>query len=152
MTSEDISPLDRLVIVKECESLIARFAERNDARDADALAAMFVEDGSFARPTAPDKPIRGREAIREQFRARPAGKMTRHICANTVVDIVSKTEASAVSYILLFTATLADGAALPVKADAKQLLGAYRDRIVRDTDGVWKFKERVGSLAMSIED
>jgi len=151
MTREDISPLDRLIIVKECEGLIARFAERNDARDADALAAMFVEDGSFARPTAPDKPVRGREAIREQFRARPANKMSRHICANTVVDVVSKTEANVVSYILLFTATLEDGATLPVEADAKKLLGAYRDRIVRDADGIWKFKERIGSLAMTIE-
>jgi ketosteroid isomerase-like protein len=152
MTHEDISPLDRLLIIKECESLIVRFAERNDARDADALAQMFVEDGSFARPTAPDRPIRGREAIREQFRARPANKMTRHICANTVVEVVDRTEATAVSYILLFTATLEDGATLPVKADARKLLGAYRDLIVRDTDGIWKFRERVGSLAMSIED
>jgi len=152
MTLDDISPLDRLLIVKECESLIARFAERNDARDPDAIAQMFVEDGSFARPTAPDKPVHGREAIREQFRARPANKMTRHICANTIVDVVSGTEAKAVSTIVLYTAPVEEGATLPVKADAKKLLGAYHDRIVRDADGIWKFKERVGSLAMLIED
>ena len=147
---EQATPQERLLIVQECMQLIARFAQSIDARDADALADMFVEDGSFARPTAPESPVRGREAIREQFRARPANNMTRHICANVVVDVASKTEATVQSYILLFTATLADGAPLPAKADPKQLLGAYRDRIVRDRDGVWKFKERIGSLAMSV--
>jgi ketosteroid isomerase-like protein len=147
----EIAPLERLLIVQACSELIARFAERIDARDADALAAMFVEDGSFARPTAPDAPVRGREAIREQFRARPANKLTRHIVANTIVTVKSAVEATAQSTILLFTATLAEGAKLPVKTDAKQLLGAYEDVLVRDRDGVWKFKERRGSLAMTIE-
>jgi ketosteroid isomerase-like protein len=148
---EQFTPQERLLIVQECTQLIARFAERNDARDADAVAEMFVEDGVFARPTAPDAPVRGREAIRAQFRARPANKMTRHICANVLVDVLSHTEATSQSYILLFTATLAEGAALPAKADPKQLLGAYHDRIVRDQDGHWKFKERIGSLAMSVD-
>lgn len=150
MASQSVDALERLLIVQDCTALIARFAERNDARDADALAEMFVEDGVFARPTAPDKPVRGREAIREQFRARPAGRMTRHLCANTVVTVESATQASAHSYVLLFTAAHGEGAPLPVQADGKQLLGAFRDLMVRDGDGVWKFKERLGSLAMAI--
>jgi uncharacterized protein (TIGR02246 family) len=145
-----ISPLEHLLIVQACTALIHRFADRNDARDANALADMFVEDGVFARPTAPDKPVTGREAIRAQFAARPPGKLTRHICSNTIVTVVSASEATAVSTILLYTATLSEGAVLPVKADAKQLLGAYEDRIVRDNDGAWKFKERRGSLAMNV--
>ena len=150
MAETQVSALERLLIIQECTQLIARFAERNDARDADALADMFVEDGVFMRPTAPDAPVRGREAIREQFRARPPNKLTRHVCANTVVTVKSTIEATAHSYILLFTATLMDGAVMPVKADAKQLLGAYDDRIVRDADGVWRFRERRGSLSMTV--
>jgi uncharacterized protein (TIGR02246 family) len=150
MSTSSLSVIERLAIQQECTQLIARFAERNDARDPDAVAEMFVEDGLFARPTAPDAPVQGREAIRAQFRARPANKMTRHVCANVIVEVESATEAAAVSTILLYTATLADDGELPVKADAKQLIGAYRDRIVRDRDGVWRFKERRGSLAMSV--
>ena len=149
--SNGLAPLERMLIVQQCTQLIARFAERNDARDADALAAMFVDDGIFVRPTAPDAPVKGREAIREQFRARPANKLTRHVVANIIVTVTSATEAAAQSTILLFTATLAEGAKLPVKADARQLVGAYDDILVRDADGVWKFKERRGSLAIIVE-
>jgi ketosteroid isomerase-like protein len=142
--------LEKLLIVQACTDLIHRFADRIDARDADALAEMFVEDGIFARPTAPDQPIQGRETLRAQFAARPAGKLTRHICTNTIVNVVSPSEATARSLILLYTATLADGVKLPVQADGKQLIGAYDDRIVRDSDGMWKFKERRGSLAVNV--
>jgi len=145
-----VSALDRLLIVEACRDLIARFAERNDARDADALADMFVEDGVFVRPTVPDKPIKGREAIREQFRSRPANKLTRHVFANPVVTVLSETEAEAMSYVVLYTATLADDAMLPVQADPTQLVGAYNDHIVRDTGGTWRFKERRGSLALRV--
>jgi ketosteroid isomerase-like protein len=146
----EIDPLQRILVVQECTQLIARFAERNDARDADALADMFVADGVFVRPTRPDEPYKGREAIRVGFRARPAGLITRHVCTNVVVTAISTNEASVHSYILLFTGAMTEGATLPVKADAKQLLGAFKDRIVRDTDGVWKFRERIGSLAMTV--
>ena len=67
----DIDPLQRMLIVQACTELINRFAERNDARDADALADMFVEDGVFARPTMPDQPIRGRAWKRSRMVSRP---------------------------------------------------------------------------------
>jgi len=82
--------------------------------------------------------------------ARPPGTLTRHDCTNTVVTVLSATEAKAHSYILLFTAPVAEGAVPPVKADTKQLLGAFDDTFVRDSDGSWKFKNRQGSLAMTI--
>jgi ADP-ribose pyrophosphatase YjhB (NUDIX family) len=76
--------------------------------------------------------------------------MTRHICVNTVVTVASASEASAHSYILLYTADYPEGALPPVKADAKQLLGAFDDKFALDSDGKWKFKHRQGSLAMMI--
>ena len=150
MSNSDIGEIERLSIVQACTNLIYRFAERTDACDADALADMFVEDGVFARPSMPDKPIRGRETIRAQFRARPPGKLTRHLCINPAVTVVSAREARAHSYILLYTGTLAEDAVLPVAADAKQLLGAFADSFMCDSDGVWKFRERQGSLALTI--
>lgn len=149
MAALEIAPLDRLVIVHDCTQLIARFALANDARDADALAEMFVEDGVFVRPTKPDQPYAGREAIREAFRAKPASLITRHLVANIVVDVLSATEARAQSYLVLYTAPATE-TGLP-KADAKQLFGAFDDHLVRDSDGAWKFRARRGSLAMTIE-
>lgn len=148
MAATGVSVAERLAIIQECNQLLARFALANDARDADTLAEMFVEDGIFIRPTKPDQPYAGREVIREAFRAKPAALVTRHVVANTVVDVVSASEARAQSYLLLYTAPATE-TGLP-KADAKQLFGAFDDRIVRDSDGVWKFRERRGSLAMTI--
>ena len=145
----ELTALDRLSIVQECTDLINRFAERNDARDADALAAMFTEDGVFTRPTKPDEPYKGREAIRAGFRAKPAALLTRHIITNVVVTVAGATEARAHSYIQLYTAKLEEGAKLPVPADARQLLGEFNDVFARDADGVWRFKTRTGSLAMT---
>ena len=150
MTKPEMAPLERLAIVQACTELVARFAHAIDARDNDALASMFVADGVFCRPTAPDDAVRGRETIRARFAARPAGKLTRHLCLNTVVTVLNAEEAQAVSYILLYTGDHPEGASLPIKADAKQLLGAFHDRMVRDSDGVWKFRERRGSLSMTI--
>ncbi len=148
--ASEMTALEKLAIKQECLDLIYRFAKLNDDRDADALADLFVADGLFRRPTLPDQPYEGREAIRAGFRAKPATLLTRHVICNPVVTVVSVNEARADSYILLYTAAVAPDAKLPVPAAPKQLLGAFDDLIVRDGDGVWKFKARNGSLAMTI--
>src|SRR5258707_4642588 len=129
--ANELSALERLGIVQACTDLIYRFARLNDDRDADGLAAMFTQDGIFTRPTKPDEPYRGREAIRAGFRAKPATLLTRHIISNVSVTAATTTEARAHSYIQLYTAKLEDGANLPVPADARQLLGAFEDVFVK---------------------
>lgn len=114
------------------EQQIRRFAMLNDAHDADGLAAMFTRDGSFARPTEPDAPVVGRDAIHAFFRDRPQ-RVTRHVMANTLVEIVSQTEARAHSYVMLYMAD-------------KTLIGDFHDRLEQH-DGQWLFAERRGSLA-----
>lgn len=114
------------------EMRIRRLAMLNDAHDHDGLAAMFTDDGSFARPTDPDAPIIGREAIRTFFRDRPK-RVTRHVMANTVVDIISTHEVCAHSYVLLHMAD-------------KTLVGDFFDRLLFQ-DGLWLFAERRGTLA-----
>lgn len=114
------------------ERKVRRFAMLNDAHDHDGLAAMFTDHGSFARPTEPDAPIIGKEAIRAFFRDRPK-RVTRHVMANIVVDIVSDGEVRAHSYVLLHMAH-------------KTLVGDFHDRLLLQ-DGVWLFAERRGTLA-----
>lgn len=114
------------------ERQIRRFAMLNDAHDHDGLAAMFTDDGSFARPTEPDAPIIGKEAIRTFFRDRPK-RVTRHVMANVLVDGVSEGVVRAHSYVVLHMAD-------------KTLVGDFFDRLVLQ-DGQWLFAERRGTLA-----
>ncbi|GGB38193.1 hypothetical protein GCM10011380_29490 [Sphingomonas metalli] len=119
-------------IEQACARLIARYANLNDAGDWDAVAALYAPDGRMARPTAPDAWIVGRDAIRAAFLARPA-RITRHLCANIVVDVLDADTAVAESAVALFV------------ADAPVRVGGFHDRLVRIGDH-WLFAERRGYL------
>jgi ketosteroid isomerase-like protein len=139
-----LSEAARSAAERACERLIREFAYHNDAGDYERSAACFTEDGSFARPTDPANPVRGRTAIRDFFRDRPP-RISRHLLLNTVVDVVSEDRARARSYVLLFTG--ASGGALPATADPVQLVGDFQDRL-RRVDGRWLFEERRGSVVL----
>ena len=117
----------------ECARLINLYAQLNDAARWEELAALYADDGSMARPTAPDAPVIGRDAILAAFQSRPA-RTTRHICSNIVIDVETATAARGSSAMLLFTA-----------ADAPPLVGGFQDRFVLTGDG-WRFAERRGTL------
>jgi len=143
---QTLSPLDRLVAESDCLKLINRFLVLSDDREWDTLSDLFAEDAAFARPTDPGNPIHGRENIRAAYHARPMGKLNRHFVANAVVEVESATEARGFSYVLLYLGVSPEGGG-PAKADT-QLVGAFTDRFVK-VDGVWKIKERIGSLTMT---
>ena len=124
---------DRAAIEHRCATLIARYANLNDAGDWAAIAALYAADGRMTRPTAPDDWIIGREAILAAFRARPA-RATRHLCTNIVVDVLSPDRAIAESAMALFT------------PDAPPKHGGFHDRFVCE-DGEWRFAERRGFLS-----
>jgi uncharacterized protein (TIGR02246 family) len=128
-------PVQRLLAEHACIQLVHRFAWANDANDHEALAALFTEDGSFARPTAPDTPVRGRAALQAFFRDRPA-RRTQHVMSNVVVDLVDAGHALVRSYITLHTG----------EGGRDLLAGRFEDRVVREADGQWRFSERRGSL------
>lgn len=123
---------DRRAIEHDCTRLIALYANLNDEARWDEVAALYAEDGVMVRPTAPDAPTVGREAILAAFKARPP-RVTRHVCSNVVIDVESEDAARGVSAMLLFT-----GAAEP-------LVGSFHDRFVLTADG-WRFAERRGSI------
>lgn len=119
-------------IEHDCARLIADYANRNDAGEWEAVAALFAEDGRLARPSAPDDWIVGRPAILAAFRARPA-RRTRHLCTNIVIDVIDADHARGHSAVALF---LGDSVVKP---------GSFDDRFVRTPDG-WRFAERRGSM------
>ena len=54
--------------IAECEALCKAYGDRADARDADGLAALYVEDGVFDRL---GQRLVGRDAIRDVIASRP---------------------------------------------------------------------------------
>ena len=142
-----MTELETLLAQQACERLIHSFARANDGRDFDTLAGLLAEEASYARPTDPDNPMQGREAIVASFQARPATRITRHIFANTVVTVESATQASAISDVVLYMgAAVEQGVA---KAEPA-LVGGFEDRFIK-RDGRWLFLARKGSLALKAD-
>jgi hypothetical protein len=123
---------DRRAIEQDCARLVALYANLNDAGRWDDVAALYAPDGRMARPTAPDDWIVGRDAILTAFLSRPA-RTTRHVCSNIVIDVVSESEATGESAMLLFT------------DEGAPKVGSFHDRFVA-VQGEWRFAERRGSL------
>jgi len=123
---------ERRAAEADCARLIALYANLNDEARWDEVAALYVEDGLMFRPTAPEAPVAGREAILAAFKSRPP-RITRHICSNVVIDVGSDDTARGTSAMLLFT------------GEGAPLVGSFHDRFVLTDDG-WRFAERRGSL------
>ena len=56
---------ERRAIEADCERLIKRYVNLNDAQDWPAVAALYTEDARFARPSQPGVFVEGRAAILE---------------------------------------------------------------------------------------
>ncbi len=123
---------DRRAAEADCARLIALYANLNDEARWDEVAELYANDGIMVRPTAPNAPVAGREAILEAFKARPP-RTTRHICSNVVIDVESDSTARGTSAMLLFT------------GEGAPLVGSFHDRFILTDEG-WRFAERRGSL------
>ncbi|UVO51271.1 nuclear transport factor 2 family protein [Sphingomonas sp. SUN019] len=137
VVADVISAEERRAIEWDCARLINLYAMLNDEARWTDVAALYAEDGSMTRPTAPDAPIVGRAAILAAFTARPP-RITRHMTANIVVDVVDADNATATSAMLLFTAP-----------DKPPLVGGFVDRLRRVSDEGWRFVERRGTLSFA---
>ena len=127
-----------------CTRLINLYALLNDAGDWDGVAGLYAQDGQMARPSAPDKPVIGRDAILASLKSRPP-RAARHVISNIVVDVESETKARAMSVILLFQGEADGNGGLPVRDPKGPLVGYFKDRLIRTEEG-WRFAERIGGL------
>ena len=135
---------ERRAIEADCERLIKRYVNLNDAQDWHAVANLYTEDARFARPSKPGEFIEGRAAILESFLARPA-RAQRHVIANTVVEVEGPASARAFSVIVLYMSDAAEDGGLPAMDPKSPLVGTFTDRLVRTPEG-WRFAERIGGL------
>ena len=123
--------------------LLVDYVALNDARRWVELASLFVTDGEMVRPSAPDQPIVGREAILASLQARPADRRMRHVCANVQVSVLSATAATATSTYVIYAGTLQGDDSLPVLDASPPVLCEFQDRLVLTGDG-WRFTRRHG--------
>lgn len=135
---------ERQSIEWACTRLINLYTLLNDANDWQGVASLYAPGGSMARPSAPDQPIRGRDAILAAFLSRPA-RAARHIVSNVVVDVQNEAEASAYSVLTLFQGLPNPEGGLPIRDPKGPLVGFYKDRLVKTDEG-WRFAERIGGL------
>lgn len=144
VTLANVTEDQRRAIEADCEKLIRRYVNLNDAQDWDAVANLYTQDARFARPSKPGEFVEGRAAILASFTARPP-RAQRHVIANTVVDVADADNARAFSVIVLYMGDTADDGGLPVQDAKSPLIGTFTDKLVRTSDG-WRFAERVGGL------
>ncbi|WEK45397.1 MAG: nuclear transport factor 2 family protein [Candidatus Andeanibacterium colombiense] len=135
--------LARLLAEREIALLPLLFAKYADNGDHAALAALFTEDCSFARPFQPDHPFHGRDRVQAIFRDRPP-ILVRHIVTNVLVELVSDTAAKGTNYL----AMLSSHASVEPPQEAGALyVGGFEDEYAKTADG-WKFAKRAGRVVL----
>lgn len=131
---------------RACWRLVVDSASCNDARDWDALAALYIADGVVVRPSG-DR-IVGRAAIAESYAAGPANRRTRHVCTNWRFDLSGPDEATGTTTVLVYSWD-ADAPRDPRfghQLDARMVIGDFADRFVRTPEG-WRIAERTATLS-----
>jgi len=134
----------RLQIEADIQRVLTRYANLNDTRQWQDVAALYTADGVMIRPVAGTAPISGREAILASFLARPADRRTKHVCCNAAVQVLSPTTATAYSAYVIYYGTLDDSHPLPLLDKTPPVLCEFHDELVLTPEG-WQFVKRHGS-------
>jgi len=145
--SQTLSIAERIEIERACERLVYEYSRALDLGDLSGAADFFAEQGSMARPMAPDAAIQGREAIRASLLTRPRTLLTKHLATNVMIDVESRDAASGISYLTMIATTPPPDAKPPFLSQGPVYFGEFKDRFVRE-NGAWKFLERRGSIQM----
>jgi len=145
--SEVLSPMEKVEIERDCERLVYAYSRALDLGNMSAAADFFAENGSMARPMAPDQIIQGRETIRASLLSRPKTLLTKHLATNVMIDVESRDSARGISYLTMIATTPPAGAQPPYLSQGPIYFGQFEDRFVRENH-VWKFLERRGSIQM----
>src|ERR1700726_1131326 len=101
--TQAISAAERIEIERACERLVYAYSRALDLGEMSAAADFFAENGSMARPMAPDQVIQGREAIRAALLTRPKSLLTKHLATNVMIDVISRDQARGLSYLTMIS-------------------------------------------------
>jgi hypothetical protein len=131
--------LQRLLIERECGRLVSLYCHYIDHGEGARVAELFTEDGVWS---SPENTMTGRDGVHRGFmnRQNNAGRMSRHICNNLLIEVVDEQRATGVVYLTLHRHDGEPGRRTsPISAPT--LLGEYRDTFVKTADG-WRFQRR----------
>jgi SnoaL-like domain len=145
--SETPGAAERVEIERACERIVYAYSRALDMGDMSAAADFFAENGSMARPMAPEQVIRGRETIRAALLTRPRTLLTKHLATNVMIDVLSRDEARGLSYLTMISTTPPGDTVAPYVSAGPVYFGEFKDRFLRE-GGEWKFLERRGSIQM----
>ncbi len=138
--------LQRLLNERACERLIVEYCRRVDFGSAGRIAELFTEDGTWE---GTDLVLTGREEIRDWFQRREGvtRRVSRHVCTNVGIDVVTDDEAQGLCYLINYRHDRREGdTTVPVPADHPKYVGELRDRFRRTPDG-WRFTRRQVDVA-----
>lgn len=145
--AETLSAAERIEIERACERIVYEYSRALDLGDLSAAADFFAENGSMARPMAPEQVIQGREAVRASLLTRPKTLLTKHLATNVMIEVESRDSARGISYLTMIATTPPADGKPPFVSSGPVYFGEFRDRFVRE-NGAWKFLERRGSIQM----
>jgi hypothetical protein len=133
--------MQRLFAERACERLIMEYARRVDFGNASGIADLFTEDGRWE---GTDLVLDGQNEIREWFseRERLTRRVSRHLCTNVMVDLLSPDEAQSLCFLVNYRHDrrgVDDGS--PAPAEVPKYVGELHDRFRRTAEG-WRFTER----------
>ncbi len=128
---------DQLRCERECTRLCNDFAWAVDTFHYDAFVSLFTPDGVFDRA---GQVSRGGVEIRKFLNARPADRVTRHVCTNIRIDLVSPEAAAGNCYTLVFQAQAETAASLPRPTPLPMVVEYHDDYSL--TDEGWKIQHR----------
>jgi uncharacterized protein (TIGR02246 family) len=132
-----IGLLDLQACERACTRLVHDFAAAVDARQYDAFVGLFAPDGVFDRA---GQVSRGHTAIRHFLDARPADRVTRHVCTNLRIDATRPDAASGNCYALVFQSQASADMPLPLPTPTPMVV-EYLDDYRLVSEG-WKFAHR----------
>lgn len=135
----DSSSLDRLLAEQACRDLVVRAAHCTDSQRHEDFAALFAPDAVLIRPGG--EPLRGREAILASYRARPAGRITRHLITSSAIELTSSVSARGLSYVLLWSGESADAESASGRLVRRQVMGEFDDDFTLTDEG-WRIARR----------
>lgn len=129
----------------EIRNVIASLALLSDLGDIDEWGMLFTEDADYT--TGSGAAWHGRAAIVESGRERRArgthgpGSTNRHLSGSVLVRSTGPDSAEAESYLAMYKDLVREGDDQEVKSPTLLVIGYYRDRFVRTSEG-WKVAHR----------
>lgn len=124
-----------------CRDTVARAALHLDHGELEAFAGCFTEDAQLQRPGG--APLQGRAAILAAYQSRPAARLTRHLLAAPVVDLLAPDRARCRTPVQLWAGDRADAEGPQGRPQrGPVLVGRFDDLLARGADGRWRIAAR----------